>query len=128
MIKVSVYKQSNYPVKSVVIKRQLADFLTREGMVSDSCVSVALVGRKNMFTLAQRFLQEKHTLHNVLSFTESEVSPRLHFPAGEVINLGEIVVCFPKVLEEAGQENKMVEEKIMELVFHGAKHLMGVHH
>jgi ssRNA-specific RNase YbeY (16S rRNA maturation enzyme) len=44
------------------------------------------------------------------------------------LHLGEIVVCYPKVVEEAKNEDVLIDDKVYELVEHGAFHLLGIHH
>lgn len=127
MIKIYVTKTSACPTKSTLIKTKLRKFLTGQGVTS-GVVSVAVVGKVKMLELAKKFLGEKDNLHNVLSFTESEVSDRFINAPTDSTFLGEIVVCYPKVMEEANDENKMVDDKLVELVEHGALHLLGVHH
>lgn len=126
MIKVLVSKQSNYPVKASLIKIKLADFLTKKGIVSPSDVSVAIVGEKKMMTIGNTYLKDKK-LHNVLSFTPTEVKGFVYPPDGK-IHLGEIVICYPKAVEEAKEENVLVSERVYELIEHGALHLLGIHH
>lgn len=128
MIKVLVSKQSNYPVSSTKIKRQLKEFLGGQGLVSDFEIDVSLVGKKTMIDLARKYLGEKNTIHNVLSFPTSEAKERFIFPPTGVPSLGEIAVCYPKAVEEATEEGKLIDEKIIELIEHGALHLMGKHH
>ena len=48
--------------------------------------------------------------------------------ASKIMQLGEIVVCFPVALKEAKIENKLIEEKVLELVGHSGLHLLGIHH
>ncbi len=126
MVKVSVTKQSNYPVKSAVIKKKLANFLAKNGIVSDAEVSVAIVGEKKMTEIGARYLKDKK-LHNVLSFTPTEVKGFIYPPDG-VIHLGEIIVCYPKAVEEAKEENVLIDTRVYELIEHGALHLLGIHH
>lgn len=128
MIKVRVFKQSAYPVSSPKIKRILRSFLRKNGIVSDVEVSVALVGEKKMYSLAEKYLKEKRVLHNVLSFPAKENIGEFKYPLSKVVDLGEIVVCFPKARSEAGLEGKLTEEKVVELIEHGALHLLGIHH
>ena len=127
MIKVSVKKQSGYPVSSRKIKEHLKSILSSKGIVSDAEVSVVFVGKAKMLEVGKKYLKDKN-LHNVLSFTEEEVPSGFVFPPDGIIRLGEIIVCFPLAVEEAGRENKTIEERVLELVEHGAMHLMGVHH
>ena len=128
MIKVDVKKQSNYPVSSPKIKARLKSYFKEEGIVSDAYVSVALVDEKKMIDLSRKYLKEKGKVHNVLSFTESETTKDFVYPPKEIIYLGEIIVCYPKAFEEANQEGKLIEKKVLELVVHGAAHLLGIHH
>lgn len=126
MIKVYVKKQSHFPIKSTVIKKRLSTFLKERGMVSDCLVSVALVGKKKMLDISDRYLKDKK-VHNVLSFTEDEAKDKFIYPPDKIY-LGEIIICFPKAIEEAKSEEKRIDEKVAELIEHGALHLMGIHH
>ena len=128
IIKVYISKQSNFAVSTPKIKTALTDFLLKEGIVSKSDVSVSIVGKAKMLALARKYLHEKEVLHNVLSFPFSEARGAFVEPPDNVNHLGEIVICYPKVVEEANDENKLIDDKIIELVNHGALHLLGKHH
>ena len=128
MIQVYLSKQSNYPISSPKLKKRLKEFLTEQGIVSDSDVYVSLVGEKKMLDLSKKHLNEDNVLHNVLSFTEDEVKGKFVYPPENIIHLGEIIVCYPKAFQEARSEGKLIEEKVWELVKHGAYHLLGKHH
>lgn len=133
MIKVDILKQSNYPVSSPKLKKRLREFLGSKGIVSDAEVSVVIVGEKKMLEVGRKYLKDKD-LHNVLSFTpdeaftSGEMKEKFVYPNDKLIHLGEIIVCFPKALKEAKEEEKLIEEKIYELIEHGANHLLGFHH
>ena len=127
MITVNVSKQSNYPVKSSLIKKRLREFLTKEGIVSDCVVSVAIVGKVKMLEVSKKHLKDG-IIHNVLSFTESELKGNFIYTPDGKIYLGDIIICYPKVLEEAKEEEVLIDKKTCELVEHGALHLLGKHH
>ncbi len=127
MIKVNVKKQSNYPVSSTKIRKNLKNFLAGHGIVSDAEVSVALVGENKMLEVGKKYSDDK-SLHNVLSFTADEVDSKFVYPPDGTIHLGEIIVCYPVAFEEAKKEGKLIEKKVMELIEHGALHLLGIHH
>jgi probable rRNA maturation factor len=127
MIQVLVKKEGNYPVSAKKIKDFLREYFKKAGIVSDAEVSVAIVGEKKMLDLARKYLDDKN-LHNVLSFTEDEIDQKFVYPPGGKICLGEIIICYPKVFEEAKIEGKLIEEKALELTAHGAEHLLGFHH
>lgn len=126
MIKVFVTKQSNYPVNAVNIKKKLAAFFTKQGIVSSAEVSVAIVGEAKMMNVGAKYLKDKK-LHNVLSFTPTEVKDFVYPPDG-TLHLGEIIVCYPLAVREAGEENVLTDERVYELIEHGALHLLGIHH
>jgi probable rRNA maturation factor len=127
MIKVSVSKQSNYPVNVPAVKKKLAAFLAKNGIVSDADVSVAIVGEKKMLEIGAKYLKDKK-LHNVLSFVPNEVKANFIYPPDGIIHLGEIIVCYPLAVKESEGENILIDERIYELTEHGALHLLGVHH
>jgi rRNA maturation RNase YbeY len=127
MTKVSVSKQSNYPVRSTVLKKRLSAFLLKQGIVSPAEVSVAIVGEAKMMEIGNKYLKDKK-LHNVLSFTPNEIKVNFVFPPDGIIHLGEIIVCYPLAVREAGEENVLTDERVCELVEHGALHLLGIHH
>ncbi len=138
MIKVTVSKQSNYPVKTPVIKKRLSDFFQKQGIVSDAEVSVALVGESKMLDIEKKYYKKDPTspglrgaskkLHNVFSFTPTETKGNFVYPPDGLLHLGEIVVCYPVALKEAKMENALIDDKVCELVEHGALHLLGIHH
>jgi len=132
MIYINVAKQSNYPISSVKIKKFLQNFFKNHGIVSDAECNVSFVGEEKMKALGKKYYKDNN-LHNVFSFVESEISsqggPALGWKnVTDVIQLGEIVVCFPVVLKEAKMEGKLIEEKALELIGHSALHLLGIHH
>lgn len=134
MIKINISKQSDNPVSSPNLKKKLQNFFREKGIVSDAEVSVAFVGEAKMLDLGKKYLKDKK-LHNVFSFTPDEVNPdsigengNFIYPPDGLLHLGEIIVCYPQAFREAKNENIKIEDKIYELVEHGAMHLMGIHH
>ena len=127
MIRVDVTKQLNYPVSAAKIKKKLADFFAKRGIVSDAEVSVAIVGEKKMLDLGKKYLGDK-VLHNVLSFTPDETRGLFAYPPDSLVHLGEIVICYPLVVAEAKKEGTLIEDKAYELIEHAALHLLGIHH
>jgi len=127
MIKVLVKKQSNYPVKVPVIKKKLAKFLAGKGIVSDAEVSIAIVGESKMMEIGKKYLKDGK-LHNVLSFVAEEDKGGFVYPPDKKIRLGEIIVCYPLAVKESITEGVLIDERVYELIEHGALHLMGIHH
>src|SRR4030043_747675 len=121
MIKVEVKKQSNYPVSVKLVRDTLKVFFTKEGIISDALVSVAVVGEKKMLELGKKYLKDR-LMHSVLSFTEDELKENFVYPPDGKIYLGEIIVCYPKVGEEAKESGVLIDEKIKELILHNEEH------
>jgi rRNA maturation RNase YbeY len=126
MITVLVKKQTNYAVSTPKIKKTLRDYFTAKGIVSEAEVSVFIVGEEKILELGKKYLKDKR-LHSVLSFTNEESKPKFIYPPG-TIYLGEIIVCYPEAVREAGREGKLIDGKIKELIEHSADHLLGIHH
>ncbi len=110
------------------MKNYLRDFLSQKGIVSDADVSLALIGEREMLQLAKKYLNETNILHNVLSFPYTEGDKKFLYPPDDTLHLGEIIICYPKVVDEAKKEDKLIEDKVLELIEHGALHLLGEHH
>ena len=127
MIKVYFKKQSNYPLKAKLVKEHLRKSLNKGGIVSNSFVSVVVVGKKKMLDISRSYLKD-NMMHAVLSFTEDEIKEKFVYPPNDYIFLGEIVLCYPQIVDEAKKEGKRIDAKTKELLEHAALHLLGVHH
>jgi rRNA maturation RNase YbeY len=127
VIKVLIKKQSRYPVNTPKLKKSVREHLLKKGLVSDSDLSIALVSGDAMKDLATKYHKGKSHFPSVLSFAASETRNKFINPPDGIIHLGEVVVCYPKAVEEAKKEGILIEEKIIELVSHGVGHLLGEH-
>ncbi len=92
-------------------------------------VSVAVVGSRKMNELSKKYLDDGQK-HDVLAFALEGVEQEEGFinPPDETLRLGDVVICWPWVLEEASYDNVVVDEKVYFLVSHGVEHLLGEHH
>ncbi len=127
MIKVNITKQSNYPVSTPALRKKMREFLQNKGIVSDAEVSLAIVGEAKMLDLGKKYLNDKN-VHDVLSFTSEEMGEKFVYPPDGKIHLGEVILCYPKIFDAARSENKLIDQKMEELMLHGATHLLGIHH
>jgi ssRNA-specific RNase YbeY (16S rRNA maturation enzyme) len=106
MVKINISKQSNYAISGVTVRKFLQDFFKKNGIVSEAECHVSFVGEVKMKALGKKYYKDSR-LHNVFSFVESEVVGFKN--QSDVMQLGEIVVCFPVVVNEAKKENKLIE-------------------
>lgn len=121
MISVLISSESRYKVNREKIRQSVEKLLKTTGL-DEVEVSILVAGTRKVREL-NRIYRKIDEETDVLSFPLEE--PR--DPEG-VLRLGDIVVCYPKARQQAGEENKLVDEKINELVEHGLKHLLGEHH
>ena len=128
MIKVYVSKKGNFPVSAAKIKKTLSKFFEEQGVVSDADVNVSIVGESEMIRIGRKYLSKNEPVHNVLSFVAGEEKESFVDPPDDTIHLGDIVVCYPVAVNEAKMEGVLNEGKVIELLTHGAYHLLGIHH
>ncbi len=124
-ISIPIYIESRYKVNRKRIKTVVSETITKQGIVTPCEVSVAIVGNRKMRALNKKYRQIDKTT-NVLSFsqTEGKYSPVL----SDRLYLGDVVVSYPVVIDEASRENMLVDDKVAELVEHGVLHLLGINH
>jgi len=129
MISVLFQTESHFPVKKSVITDAITTVLSGR-VTSQTEVSVTIVGDRRMLELNSKY-REKDYPTDVLSFPQYDPSqpaaPFVDMPDG-VLRLGDIVVSYPQAVLQATEENKLVDDKIVELVLHGLEHLLGNHH
>lgn len=124
-ISVPIYVESRYKVSRKRIKQVVADTVRRHGIVTPAEVSVAIVGDRKMRFLNKKYRNLDKTT-NVLSFSQTEGDGAPRVP--DKLYLGDVVISYPVIIQEAALEKMLVDDKIAELIEHGVKHLLGVHH
>lgn len=129
MFRIFITRQSRYPANTKTLKTKVLGVLKEHG-VQDAEVSIALVGERKMKDLAKKHLDEKDQLHEVLSFPFMGDDVKTDFPEHPegLLQLGEVVVCYPYARKIAIRRNKMMDDVLGELTEHGVLHLLGKHH
>ncbi len=125
-ISVLLFVESRYKVDRKRIKSTVLHLLKEQGIHGPAEVSVAVVGDRKMRFLHKKYKGEDRTT-NVLSFSLAEGGETV-LPPSDLLRLGDVVVSYPKIIEEAAGEEMLVDDKIDELIRHGILHLLGVHH
>lgn len=124
-IKVLIFVESRYKVNRKKITSAVKELLKEHSVIGPAEISVAIVGDRKMRALYKKYKGLDKTT-NVLSFSLTEgKGTNLN---DDVLRLGDVVVSYPKVIKEASDEEKMVDDKVNELVTHGVLHLLGIHH
>lgn len=124
-VKILIFVESRYRVSRKKIKSAIKFVLEEQKVLSPLEVSIAIVGDRKMKALNKKFRQKDSTT-NILSFPLSE-GESTHLPQ-DILRLGDIVISYPEVIREAARDEKLVDERIEELVRHGMLHLLGLHH
>ena len=132
MIKVRIHTDTRYPVNRRVIRKAVLDTFSEFKIESgDLEVSVAVVGSRKMKDLSLKFLKDSQA-HEVLAFAQEEISEAngrgFVNPPDDILRLGDIVLCWPEVLESASREDTMVDHQLYFLSRHATEHLLGKHH
>jgi len=95
---------------------------------ADYRVSLHLVSDETIRALNQEHRgKDAHT--DVLSFPLHDPNGmRFVLPPGEPVNLGDVVVSYPRAVEQASQFGHSVDRELGYLVAHGVLHLLGYNH
>ena len=124
-VNVLIFVESRYKVNRKRIRNAILNLLSKQGVNSPVEVSVAIVGDRKMRELSKKYKGEDKT-RNVLSFSLSE-GESSRTPSDK-LRLGDVVVSYPRVIDEAVRDEVLVDDKLDELVVHGMGHLLGLHH
>lgn len=127
MIKVLIYKESRYPVDRKALRTTIEEFLRTQGIKGRVEVGVSIIGDRKMRALNKKYKQRDETT-DVLSFGMENGGTAFSSPPDGVLRLGDVVISYPVAVENAAENNVLVEEEIKTLAKHGLTHLLGIHH
>ncbi len=99
------------------------------GIGSDAHLSFNVVGSRKMASLHKQYLH-KEGATDVLAFSQQDLEAEgvgFVTPEEEPLELGDIVICYPLVRDQASRYGVMVDEQVEKLAIHGMKNLMGNH-
>ena len=124
-VKVPIFVESRYRINRKRIKSTITKILEAHNIKGPAEVSVAIVGDRKMRSLSKKYKGEDKT-RNILSFSLMEGNST--FTPSDTLRLGDLVISYPVVIKEASVEEKLVDDKIDELIEHGMLHLLGINH
>ena len=88
---------------------------------SEAELSLEVVGNQRIRRLNRQYRRQDHPT-DVLAFPLREASgPRTPL-------LGDVVISFPRAVEQASQYGHSIEEELIKLLIHGILHLKGYDH
>lgn len=129
MISVLIKTESHYTIDRARVRAMIEKVLHVKGVKGSVEISVSIIGDRLMKKLNEKYRQISETT-DVLSFPLADeiVDQPFADPPDNILRLGDIVISYPQAREDALEENKLVDDKIDELVEHSMLHLLGQHH
>lgn len=124
-IHILFFVESRYKVDRKRIRNLILEMLQKHDVKGPVEVSLAIVGDRKMREISRKYKGDDKT-RNILSFPLSE-GPSSMLPTDK-LRLGDIVISYPEVIRESARLEKMVDDRIAELMEHGMNHLLGLHH
>lgn len=130
-INIPIFVESRYKINRKRIKKTVEGIVSKNGLIGSVEVSIAVVGDRKMRELSKKYKGEDKT-RNILSFSQTEgQSLKMSASAngaGDILRLGDIVLSYPQIIEDASRDEMLVDDKVDQLVEHGLMHLLGLHH
>jgi len=128
MVNVYIKTDSHYKINRDRVRKTVTDFLSEKKIKTNTEVSISVVGDRMMKNLNHNYRKIDETT-DVLSFSiASDLNTPFIDPPDGILRLGDIVISYPQMLEDAAAEEKLTDLKFDELVLHGLNHLLGIHH
>ena len=124
-VTVPIFVESRYRVSRKRIKQTVSKIISQNEILGPVEVSVAIVGDRKMRSLSRKYKGEDKT-RNILSFSQTE-GEAMNL-SKDVLRLGDIVLSYPMVINDASRDEMLVDDKVDQLVEHGLMHLLGLHH
>lgn len=136
MINIIISSDPRYKVNRAAVKALVVGLLLKNHVRGKIELGVNIVGDRKMHELNKRYRGIDSTT-DILSFALEDPSPaslqhipRIGFVASpdNWLRLGDIVISYPQVLEDAAMDGISIDEEIGNLIEHGVAHLLGIHH
>lgn len=121
--------ESHYTVDRKRIRKVVDKFLKETDVKGNIEVSLNIIGDRMMKRLNKKYRNVNETT-DVLAFPLSIGNSNVPFlnPPDNILRLGDIVISYPQARDSASEEDKLIDDKINELIIHGMKHLLGQNH
>jgi len=129
MINIFIKSESRYPINRKKIREWVKKILKEKKIIDEVEIAVIVVGDRKMKGLNKKYRGIEEATP-VLAFPLEELKGGRKFPLpfsspDDVLRLGDIVISYPQAVQLAIDEEKLVDEKMNELVEHGMGKLLG---
>ncbi len=114
------------------LRRLVKESIAAHGVDTEVELSLLITDDATVRELNKKYRGKDKTT-DVLSFAleadkRGDASAGFVMPPGEMVHLGEVIVSYPKAVEQAAERKHPVEDELALLVIHGVLHLLGYDH
>jgi probable rRNA maturation factor len=135
MVNVIISSDSRYPVNKLAIQSTVMQVVGQHKISGKVEIGINIVGSRKIHEYNKKY-RGLDSVTDILTFaledpqTSLQHIPRVGFVSSpdQMLRLGDIVLSYPQVVEDASLDGISVEEEIRILIEHGMKHLLGIHH
>ena len=128
MINVLVSADPRYNIDKSAIKSVVIDALLKHRIGGKVEVGVNIIGDRKMHELNRKYRGMDSTT-DILSFALEDPLDTGFVAAPDLwLRLGDIVLSYPQVVEDASLDGISIDEEIKFLIDHGLKHLLCLQH
>jgi probable rRNA maturation factor len=135
MINVIVTADAKFPVDKSLIESTVLEILQNHPVSGKVEIGVSIVGDRRMHQINKKYRGIDSTT-NILTFALEDSLPNLAHLSGigfvaspdNIVRLGDVLISYPQVVEDATVEGVSVDVELHNLIQHGVKHLLGLHH
>ena len=128
--RVSAYVEPHYPIKKSLLTSAAQSALKAANVRAKVELAVSVIGDRKMRNLNREYRGIDEPT-DVLAFSYSLQTGKPHefvTPPSPYLNLGDVIISYPQLINRAVDEETMVEEMAQLLVVHGVFHLLGYDH
>lgn len=135
MINIIVTADVKFPVDKTLIESTVMEVIQNYPVTGKVEIGVSIVGERRMHQINKQY-RGIDSATNILTFALEDQLPNLVHLSGlgfvaspdNVVRLGDVVISYPQVVEDSTVEGLTVDEELHNLIQHGVKHLLGLHH
>src|SRR3989344_5036735 len=110
----NIVSSSRYKINRKLVKKTVADVLTKYGIPENAVFNLVFIGKKKMSGISAKYKKENIALP-VLSFSyDAKVENQ-----DSDSPLGEVFICYPQAILLAAERQKKVDDIMTQLITHG---------
>jgi len=128
--KLSVYIEPHYPLKKSLISDAVEAAMKTINVKGKIELAVSIIGDRKMRQLNKQY-RNIDAPTDVLAFSYSLQTGKpkeFAVPPSKYLNIGDVIISYPQLIERAAKEDTMVDDMARQLVIHGVFHLFGYDH